>query len=143
MAVAMAACSDNSGGDGGAVVHSYALTIHGDEWEWDLVNEAANKGYFVKKTLVEDVITPEVYDYGDIEVYIYDGDMQFPLPWTWHKWYDPDPNDPNNALAYYATTVDYAFGPGWIYFFYTNNDFDYDANEPGTHDFRVVTTLDY
>lgn len=75
-------------------------------------------------------MTNYLYDNGITAAYIEIDGVQEPLP-------SPFPVDDNGTL--YQNYITYKYAPGEITFFYTNSDFMYQPNEPGTMRFRVIT----
>lgn len=109
-------------------------TVSSPPSSWTLDRE----GGFYYTVWETDLLTPFVFERGQVLAYVYDGDRQVVLPSVRHL-----EEMVNGQPVRYTQTIDYEFfpavdgDPGQIKFFVTNSDFIYEGYVPDLK-FRII-----
>lgn len=107
-------------------VRTVNLTVKQSDWVEHVDNNGKNRYYSASFNMPE--ITSFIYDYGNVQTYIYVNNAQQILPYVRHF------EDAVGNL--WTRTVDFDYSPGNLIVYVTNSDFIKDL--PETMSFRVV-----
>ncbi|MBR4738615.1 MAG: hypothetical protein IK058_01285 [Bacteroidales bacterium] len=131
MGLTMTSCHKEYFGD--TNTRAMTVTVKGTDWFDDLTSP-----YFYAE-VPWDAITLDVLNFGNVAAYLYDGDLQCPLPHTVVVNY----TDINNIVTPTPETFTYDLSPGLVKFRLMDHDGDVPRNTasmaPVT--FRVVVTM--
>jgi hypothetical protein len=109
------------------------VTVPAIDWdEYVNPNDGSNLFYYCTIDMPE--ITPYVAQYGNVAVYVVDGNVQYPLPSNKHMEIISVLNP-----RQWTRTIEYEYMPGQINIFVTDSDFE-SGHAPGNMNFRIVTT---
>ncbi len=122
------ACDDEDHGwyDDSLKQDSRDVTVR--SWEYVITDNSE----FMFQSVATNMIDQYVCDHGSVQVFMYDGEVQVPLPMVRHRIDD-------NTGERYTVTTDFDFEAGWINFYVTDSGFP-GQFDPGIRDFRVVVT---